>query len=242
MKIRKLTLSTPNVWKAGCAIALLNIASAIASSAQTLTTLLSFDNSNGAFPTAVVQGVDGRLYGTAESGGTNGLGTVFVTTPSGALTTLHNFTNTDGSGPTELVLGANGNFYGLATFGIGLLEGSVFTVTSKGTFTSLDTFNSGAAFDNSMIESASGNFYGTTFGGGSSGWGSIFKMTPTGVFNTLYSFDCFGMLACPTEAGPSGLTQGIDGNFYGTNTGGNSTSDVGTVFRITPSGTCSRSE
>lgn len=234
MKVGKLCLGASRGWKSLSATAVFCVVIVHSLQAQTLTTLASFDNSNGAFPTAVVQGVDGKLYGTAANGGTNGFGTVFVATSAGALTNLHNFSTSDGSDPTELVLAANGTFYGLATFSYG---GSVFTITPGGKFTLLATFNATPDFNNSMLQSAGGNFYGTTFGGGSSGWGSVFKMTPTGAFTTLYSFDCYGLLSCPNQAGPSGLAQSADGSFYGTNTGGNSASDVGTVFRITPNGT-----
>ena len=53
----------------------------------TLTTLVSFDGTNGSEPVgALVQGADGYLYGTTEYGGTNGYGTVFRMTTNGALT------------------------------------------------------------------------------------------------------------------------------------------------------------
>jgi hypothetical protein len=69
--------------EAPCAVFLLCIATALASSAQTFTTLLSFDGTNGAFPGALMQGSDGNFYGTA--------GTIFEITPSGTLTTLQSF-------------------------------------------------------------------------------------------------------------------------------------------------------
>jgi uncharacterized repeat protein (TIGR03803 family) len=44
----------------------------------TLTTLISFNGTNGAFPKAgLIQGTDGNFYGTTSSGGTNGYGTIF---------------------------------------------------------------------------------------------------------------------------------------------------------------------
>ena len=66
---------------------------AIASPAQTLNTLVSFNLTNGADVWGpVVQGTDGNFYGTTELGGANnsspcsyaGCGTVFTLTPSGA--------------------------------------------------------------------------------------------------------------------------------------------------------------
>jgi uncharacterized repeat protein (TIGR03803 family) len=208
-----LSLRVLSGWERFCGAILFCVLALITSSAQTLTTMVNFDNANGATPVAaLVQGVDGKLYGTTTNGGTNGVGTVFASTASGTLTTLHNFANVDGSAPIELLLGANGTFYGLARFGSNLTEGSIFSITSKGKFILLDTFNSPAAFDNSILQSLSGTLYGTTIEGGANGWGSVFEMTPNGTLTTLYSFDCFGLLACPNEAAPSGLAQGLDGN------------------------------
>ena len=65
-----------------------------------LTTLHSFDATDGAYPIAgLVEGTDGDFYGTTAYGGANcgangGCGTVFKSTPGGALTTLHNFNQT----------------------------------------------------------------------------------------------------------------------------------------------------
>ncbi len=58
-----------------------------------LTTLFSFDYSDGAYPqTALAQGVDGSFYGTTADGGTNLVGTVFrITTNGDTLTTRYFF-------------------------------------------------------------------------------------------------------------------------------------------------------
>jgi uncharacterized repeat protein (TIGR03803 family) len=62
---------------------------AIASPAQTFTTLHIFDFSDGSLPYAgLVQATDGNLYGTTVLGGAGGEGTIFKITPSGTLTTL----------------------------------------------------------------------------------------------------------------------------------------------------------
>src|SRR5580698_10869930 len=86
-------------WKKACAAFVVCAATAIAASAQTFTTLVNFDGTNGATPVYVflVQGVDGNFYGTTSAGGNlncglaNGCGTVFKITPEGVLTTLYSF-------------------------------------------------------------------------------------------------------------------------------------------------------
>ena len=91
------------------------------STSGALTSLYSFtDGNDGGFPTAgLVQGSDGNFYGTTESGGTNGFGTVFKINTNGTLTTLYSFTGgNDGSEPQAgLVQGSDGNFYGTTSVG-----------------------------------------------------------------------------------------------------------------------------
>ncbi|MFI5181052.1 MAG: choice-of-anchor tandem repeat GloVer-containing protein [Thermoanaerobaculia bacterium] len=88
-----------------------------------LTTLYSFTESDGWFPTAgLVQGSDGNLYGTTVYGGL-GPGTIFKITPAGTLTTLHWFSESSGEYADGLVQGVDGNLYGTA--GGGPLGGGV---------------------------------------------------------------------------------------------------------------------
>src|ERR1022692_5071057 len=67
----------------------------------TLTTLYSFCSqtncTDGEAPVAgLVQAADGDLYGTTNTGGAIGLGTVFKITPRGTLTTLYSFCSQSG--------------------------------------------------------------------------------------------------------------------------------------------------
>src|ERR1022692_2937961 len=90
-------LSKLNWGKRACAVLALCATTAIALPAQTLTTLFSFDGTDGAVPQAgLVQATNGDLYGTTVSGGTNTNGTVFKITPGGALTTLYSFCSQSG--------------------------------------------------------------------------------------------------------------------------------------------------
>jgi uncharacterized repeat protein (TIGR03803 family) len=102
--------------------------------AGTLTTLHSFcaqkDCTDGEFPRAeLVQATDGNFYGTTESGGAMGDGTVFKITPGGTLTTLHSFSGTDGADPyAGLVQATDGSFYGTTYYGGANDGGTVFSL------------------------------------------------------------------------------------------------------------------
>jgi uncharacterized repeat protein (TIGR03803 family) len=245
------------------AVFLLCAMTASVAPAQTFTTLVNFDGTNGANPLdgALVQGFDGDFYGTTYSGGANnsacvssGCGTVFKITSAGMLTKLYSFcfqTNcTDGSAPyAGLVLDTNGNFYGTTPFGGANILGTVFRITSGGTLTTVYTFCSqkdctdGALPVAGLVLGTNGNFYGATEEGGAnddcsenSGCGTVFKINPTGgTLTTLYSF-C-SQTNCTDGIYPvAALIQATDGNFYGT-TPESGANILGTVFEITPGGT-----
>jgi uncharacterized repeat protein (TIGR03803 family) len=89
-----------------------------------------------------------------------------------------------------------------------------------------------------LVQGSDGYFYGTTGAGGANtnSAGTVFKISADGSLTSLYSFT-----GGSDGAGPGGLVQGSDGNFYGTtySDGGTNTgfSGWGTVFRITATGT-----
>ncbi len=115
-----------------------------------LTTLHSFEHTDGSFPTAaLVPAPNGYLYGTTAWGGAsstpNGFGTVFQITPSGALTTLHSFDGADGWLPyAGLIQATDGDLYGTTVFGGSNLCsdgcGTVFKITPSGALTTLHNF------------------------------------------------------------------------------------------------------
>jgi uncharacterized repeat protein (TIGR03803 family) len=98
-----------------------------------LTTLHSFDGTDGAAPHGwLIQGTDSYLYGTTSGVGDSD-GTVFRITSSGALTTLHSFVYAEEGNPYGgLVQGTDGKFYGTTygTFDTTVLKfGSVFSLS-----------------------------------------------------------------------------------------------------------------
>ncbi len=219
----------------------------------TLTSLYSFPygGNDGVGPEAgLVQGNDGNFYGTTVYGGTNGKGTVFKITTSGALTTLYTFgtvTNAegeslDGVNPrAALVEGSDGYFYGTTAGGGTNSAGTVFKISPSGTLTPLVSVTGSPT---ALVEGNDGYFYGTTVAGGLYECGSVFKMSTNGVLTALYSFgtihDNFGDAF--DGAGPSPLVQGSDGYFYGTTSSGGAngyaagTFGDGTVFKISTNG------
>jgi uncharacterized repeat protein (TIGR03803 family) len=246
--------------KRAAVVSLLCIAAAIASPAQTFTTLHSFDGTDGGDPSGLVQGTDGNFYGTTGYGGAfspcppsvdgPGCGTIFQITAAGVLTTLHSFNGSDGADPNGLIQGSDGKFYGTTLLGGNLSLcsgngcGTIFSISPGGTPVILYTFCSqtncadGSNPSAALVQDTDGNFYGTTLGGGASNSGTFFKITPSGMLTTIYSFDGTNF----TSPGRV-LMQGSDGNFYGSAGGGNDFCGqgqpgfCGTIFKITPQGT-----
>ena len=201
----------------------------------TLTTLVSFNGTNGASPAATLTlGNDGNFYGTTKAGGPSGQGTVFQVTTNGTLTTLVSFNGPNGESPeAALTLGNDGNFYGTTEAGGGSGVGTVFQLTTNGAFTTLTAFDGGSGWHpNGLTLGTDGNFYGTTQSGGSSDGGTVFQVTSNGVLRTLVSFTVSNGGG---ESPIATLTQGGDGNFYGTTLFGGS-GDQGTLFQVTTNG------
>jgi uncharacterized repeat protein (TIGR03803 family) len=223
----------------------------------TFTTLYSFCSTGGSScidgaiaDKGMTLGSDGNFYGTTNSGGAHGGGTIYMITPSGVLTTLYNFCSqsscTDGSTPlAPPIEGSDGNFYG-TTFGGGAhTAGTVYKMTPSFVLTTLYSFCSqggAACTDGSspyygVVEGTDGNFYGVTQNGGSGQFssGTLFDVSPSGTLTTLHSFCTQGGSSCTDGAIPNALRQGTDLNFYGTTQmfGG---VGVGNAFSITPSG------
>jgi uncharacterized repeat protein (TIGR03803 family) len=213
----------------------------------------------GANPTGLLLGIDGRLYGTTSKGGTNGFGVVFGLNVDGTgFTNLHNFAESDGKNPQGgLVQGPDGTLYGTAQNGGANGSGTVFSLGADGAnFTVLYDFTALSNGTNAdgmnpyggLIVSADGTLYGTARYGGPSGSvrgfspsigsGTIFSLKTNGAaFTVLHSFDWFGGdFLSPTNrdgASPVGnLLLDSDGKFlYGTAPEAGAGSS-GTIFRL----------
>src|SRR5258708_5909718 len=223
-------------------LALLALAFATQVQAQTYTDLFDLDGtSHGCWrinPAAVAQGRDGNVYGTTISGGANGRGNIFKSTPTGTITVLHDFNTTDGSSPQGgLTLGADGNFYGSTTFGGSHSAGTLFKVTASGTFTTIYNFTNGAdaGFPHvSPIFGSDGKLYGTASVGGTNGGGVVYKLTLAGVYTVLHNFDNVNRVNGFTPT--TGVVEGSDGFLYGVASVGGANLG-GTIFQVKTDGT-----
>ena len=198
--------------------------------------------SDGAAPSAgVIQGTDGKLYGTTQNGGTHvNYGTVYrINTDGTKFKTLHSFAGSDGGNPYgRLIQASDGFLYGMTAFGGANGYGAIFKIDAAGTtFTKLHDFNTtdGANPRAFLLEGADGKLYGPTDVGGSNFVGTIFRMDASGA-----NFETLHVCSSSEGAGPSGLIQGSDGTLYGTmqvGGGGTCASGCGTIFQIDTDGT-----
>jgi uncharacterized repeat protein (TIGR03803 family) len=205
---------------------------------------LSSSPADGANPASpLVQGLDGRFYGTTLAGGNssyqpdcdtyfNGCGTFFRIDTSGNLSILYSFCNatcSDGIQPYWVVAGPGGNFFGTT-------NSTAFKITPQGSESTFYTFNPGGfqgsipilpiwitlGWDGAFHGSGANPVGGTTCG-------TVFRLTPAGKISITPGF-------CQQPGySPQALIQATDGNLYGVDqNGGNPYIDqsAGTVFKI----------
>lgn len=205
------------------------------------TAMRSFTNlPDGDTPfSALVQGIDGALYGTTYYGGGTNAGTVFkIDTNGGDYAVLYSFTNGAGGAHPYggLLQGRDGALYGTTEAGGAADAGTVFKLGCDGAgYSVLHSFTNspdGAIPRAGLIQGADGALYGTTSAGGDYLVGTVFTLQTTGNgFSVLRSF---GYL--PDGASPqAGLTQGSDGRLYGTTVIGGA-NGFGTVFGVNTNG------
>jgi uncharacterized repeat protein (TIGR03803 family) len=244
----KITLSG---GKNAYAVFLLLATATIVSSAQTFTTLVNFNGSNGTGASNPIQGFDGNYYGITAGGGANcpqgsTCGTIYRLTP-GKLITIYTFCLQtgcpDGSGPIAVIQARDGNLYGTTGRGGANDGGTFFRLGLSGKLTTLYSFcapSSCGYYGNvpgALMQGADGNFYGATSSGGAYGYGSIVKITSSGTLTTVYDFS-------NATGGVGSLIQATNGNLYGTTLAGGylncdygfGVTGCGTVFELTSKG------
>lgn len=209
-----------------------------------LTTVVTFDGANGAFPIGTLtRAADGSLYGATRQGGPAGFGTVFRLTPDGVLSTVVSFSGANGANPSDSpILASDGNLYGTTQLGGGMtcgraqLCGTIYRITPDmleadrlHTLVSFSDAN-GALPTGALRQLSDGDIYGTTMEGGAANAGTVFRLSLDGTFTSVASFN-FDNGGLPQ----SGVIQATSGAIYGTTEEGGP-GLYGTVFELLPDG------
>jgi uncharacterized repeat protein (TIGR03803 family) len=230
-------------WIGGCSGA--GTVFSININGSNFTTLYTFTNgSDGANPVGSLVISGSTIYGTTESGGASGYGTIFrVNTNGSNFTTLHSLGGfggiLDGNSDNLVLSGDTLYLYGALNSGYG----AVFSLNTNGSdFTTLYSFTNasdGEVPEGSLVVSG-GTLYGMTYSGGSHyqsgnlgspGYGTVFSLNTNGSnFTTLYSFSNGNDGANPA----AGLILS-ESTLYGTTESGGNLGG-GTLFSLSTDG------
>ncbi|HUG09900.1 MAG TPA: choice-of-anchor tandem repeat GloVer-containing protein [Opitutaceae bacterium] len=200
-------------------------------------------STDGAHPmTRLMQGVDGRLYGTTYDGGPNGRGTLFALDTDGTdFSVIYDFVSLLGPN-SGVVQGYDGRLYGTCRSGT-YTKGTIYAIGTDGTgVTVLRHFNrptDGGFGDivlgptrgmGDLVVGHDGRLFGNLPSGGANGGGTAYAIQPDGTgFKVLHAFGAGGDSGHPI----GGLVQDGEGRLYGVTSSGGA-NDCGTLFAIDP--------
>ncbi|WP_409977873.1 beta strand repeat-containing protein, partial [Bradyrhizobium sp. SZCCHNS2005] len=213
---------------------------------STPVTLVAFNGTDGSsLQNSLLMDAAGNLFGTTETGGAYGKGTIFEITKtangySSTPVVLASFDGTNGNRPPDnLIMDASGNLFGMTYSGGANGGGTVFELVKTGstyssTPTTLISFDSTSGTNpaGSLSVDAAGNLYGTTTHGGANNAGTVFEIAKTanGYSSTatvLVSFNGTN----GASPGSGSIIFDAAGNLFGTTQSGGA-NNVGTVFEI----------
>ena len=172
---------------------------------------------NGNNPGQLIEGTDGKLYGTTINGGANsppGDGVLFRVNKDGSgFRVIHRFCSqtscADGFAVTAMVAGTDGNLYGTTAYGgTGCDCGAIFRVTPSGEYKIVFSFNrsTDGYYPTSLILGPDGSLYGSSLV-------FLFKYTPA--TKAFQAFPLKFPLVHGAQSSGGVSVIGANGNFYG---------------------------
>ena len=203
--------------------------------------MLSFDITNGAFPTSgLLLDKAGNLYSTALEG-PDGSGVAYRLTKTGEEKILYAFQGGKGSKAAvpsgNVLMDKAGNMYGAAMRG-GIGVGVLYKINPARKLTVLYDFkdkSDGGVPQGPLVQDADGNLYGTALDNGNQLNGNVFKLDKNGKLTVLHTFTGGSDGRVPY----GGLLMDSAGNLYGNAFAGGDSGE-GTVFEITKKGVFKR--
>jgi uncharacterized repeat protein (TIGR03803 family) len=151
-------------------------------------------------------------------------------------TILHSFSLGDAANPSAgVIIGKKSYLYGMTPLGGDFNEGTIYRVGPTGDEEILYSFtdgDDGGDPQGNLVMDTKGNFYGAACLNGASSAGTVFKLSASSIFTVIYTFKGGSDGFCPTGS----MVFDKLGNLCGTTYQGG-TSNVGTIFKLTPSGT-----
>src|SRR5690349_20120864 len=214
---------------------------ALTVTAQTVTVLHNFTNSQGAVPLGRLVLAGDAIYGTAPRGGSNDSGFVYVVNTDGTgFAVLHDFSDDPNGGSPEggLLLSGDTLYGTTALGGTNGPWGTVFSLKTNGTaFNVLHSFTGDPVIGqhpHPRLTMAGSTLYGAASGQAAPGWGSLFSIQTDGsVFDSFYTFttsqNSGPALTNADGQQPQGALIPSGGTLYGTAYGGGS-GGYGTVY------------
>jgi uncharacterized repeat protein (TIGR03803 family) len=194
----------------------------------------------------MIQGSDGRLYGTLSAGGSapagsTAIGTVYGINEDGAgFQLLHTFLNTGADGRQPMaapVEGPDGALYGTTYFGGGASAGVIYRVGKDGNgYTIIHRFTNSVSGQNppaQLLAGQDGRLYGVTESGGPAGGGVVFAISPAG--GDLALLKTFASIGTGLRTPKGSLIQDTNGVLYGTASLGGA-DGFGGLFKILTNG------
>jgi len=165
-------------------------------STDTYTDLYDFDLPSGSNPQgSLIRLSNGKFYGLAANGGTNGNGVIFSFDPVTLMySSLFSFSVSNGSTPLGSLFEANnGLLYGTASSGGSGNYGALFSFNpANNAFVKLVDFNlaNGASPSGELRQGSNGLLYGSTQSGGATGSGNMYSYDIiTSTLTSLFDFN-----------------------------------------------------